>query len=403
MDADTPEALLVRWRTHRHLEALGELLKAHRHQAYSVALRVTGNPSDAEDAVQDAMLKLMSRSHGLEDMAAFRNSVYRATIQCALDLLRKRRRRDANESGERESIQHAPAVEEKSLADRETAALLSRAVAELADDERVPVSLCFYEGLSVVEAARTLELPRETVRARLARALATLRARLRLNGRDASAAIIITTLWKSPGNAPLTLDARLDAALPGRPCSEVPNAQKRPALEPSHVLRSSAGLWKVAAAAATASVVALGAWATYGPRISIFEGGNLVPLAGSEPAVPVAEVRKVTAQDESTFHKPENNEKETDMKLVHAVTLAGAALLPVVASAADPKPEVAAILEKIESRKAEKEAATARQTARWVRDANQNPRSMNTQSENVAPGAANGIANPRPANPQRAQ
>lgn len=44
------------WRSRQATEVLGDLLKSQRHRAYSIALRITASPTEAEDAVQDAFI-----------------------------------------------------------------------------------------------------------------------------------------------------------------------------------------------------------------------------------------------------------------------------------------------------------------------------------------------------------
>ena len=226
MERTELEAILRGWKSSRRPEDLGELLKAYRDRAYAIARRMTNSGADAEDAVQEAFVKLLSRTHGLNDLPEFERSVCRAVIQCSLDALRRRRRRDAREvalgstSGE---TRVAVGEQRETTAEREELTnLLRQGVEELPDDERAPVVLCYGQGMSLAEAARTLELPRETVRARLARALDALRGFLKRRGRDTSAVLILALLWQDGAWAgPASLCGSLDQVLPGRPCTEV--------------------------------------------------------------------------------------------------------------------------------------------------------------------------------------
>src|SRR5437764_12536348 len=79
------------WRSSGNPEVLGQLIKWQRDRAYATALRILGNRDDAEDAVQQASIKLMSRTHGFDNPEQFRLTVYRAVVQCALDMARANR------------------------------------------------------------------------------------------------------------------------------------------------------------------------------------------------------------------------------------------------------------------------------------------------------------------------
>ena len=67
-----------------------ELYERHFETVFRAALRVTGNPADAEDVLQTVFLRLLSRSD--EDEATERSPAYlrRAAVNAAVDLLRRR-------------------------------------------------------------------------------------------------------------------------------------------------------------------------------------------------------------------------------------------------------------------------------------------------------------------------
>lgn len=216
---------LERWRNARDRAALGELLKLHRDRAYAVAYRVLHEGAAAEDAVQEACLKLMSRTSGFESLAAFRVALYRAALQCSLNALRGQRRAERRRLELRHAGGAARTGEDPMPAppDEETRERLRAAVDELPDELRLPVVLCYLEGLRLHEAAETLELPRQTLHDRLHRALERLRADLNRAGVTLAVSGIAAALAAdAPPAASAALAVRLDAALPGAPCRDLP-------------------------------------------------------------------------------------------------------------------------------------------------------------------------------------
>ena len=134
---------LERWRLNRDTAALGELLRWHRNRAYAVALRLTGESADAEDAVQQAFLKLMTRTHGFDDLSDFKASVFRAIQQCALNLLVSKRIRSRRE----ENMDHFPIASntpspQVEAERKETAAILTLELLALDEISRTTVVLC---------------------------------------------------------------------------------------------------------------------------------------------------------------------------------------------------------------------------------------------------------------------
>lgn len=170
---------LARWRCGGDREALGELLKWQRDRAYAVAYRILGNGADAEDAVQDAFGKLLSRTVGFENLGAFKAAVYRAVVQCAIDNARVNRVRWRLDA----ALRHASATQQDTDVQRqEDAESLKRIFEELEsmpEPQRQLVLLCYQDGLCVSEAAELLQVSRETLRDRLRKALDELRQRVK--------------------------------------------------------------------------------------------------------------------------------------------------------------------------------------------------------------------------------
>ena len=247
---------LARWRDARDREALGELLKWQRDRAYAVACRVAGE-ADAEDAVQQACLKLLSRTHGFEDEERFRASMLRAVVQCALNLARARKTRAGLErNAMTKPAPHASALE--IAEERETVKLVRQELARLPEDERVVLALCVQEGMSVVAAAEALAVPRETLRYRLSEALSTLRRRLKGRGLPLTFVALAGLLHGNSAHAaPASLCQALDAALTGAPCASISAAS--PAVAAPDAIVAGAGLATstLAPAMATAAAVLL--------------------------------------------------------------------------------------------------------------------------------------------------
>jgi RNA polymerase sigma-70 factor, ECF subfamily len=122
------------------------LYERHCAAVFQAALRVTGNPADAEDVLQTVFLRVLSRSEQHE--AAARPAAYfrRAAVNAAVDLLR--RRAVHAETAYDEKAPHA-AVEPTLLLKVQ----LRRAIATLDNDDAALFLLRFVEGLSNQELA----------------------------------------------------------------------------------------------------------------------------------------------------------------------------------------------------------------------------------------------------------
>jgi RNA polymerase sigma-70 factor (ECF subfamily) len=139
-----------------------DLYERHYDAVFRAALRVTGNPADAEDVLQTVFLRVLSRSEA--DEAAARPTAYfrRAAVNAAVDLLR--RRAVHAESVYDDQAPHA-AVQPPTLLKEQ----LRRAIATLDSDDAALFLLRHVEGLSIEELAGMFQLEKNNVAVRLHR------------------------------------------------------------------------------------------------------------------------------------------------------------------------------------------------------------------------------------------
>lgn len=156
-------------------EAFGILVERHRHRLWTVALRTTGDPHEAEDAVQDALIAAYRRADQFRGDAAVTTWLHRIVVNASLDRIRRRTVRPTVSLPD-----DAPLTDVRDpLADRELQLVVLQALAALPDDQRDAVLLVDLEGYSVEEAAAALDCPVGTVKSRCSRGRKRLAEQLR--------------------------------------------------------------------------------------------------------------------------------------------------------------------------------------------------------------------------------
>jgi len=147
---------------------------------YNVAYRLAGNDDDAQDLVQEALLRVR---RGLENYqpGSLEGWLARIVTNVFLDEMRRRKRRptDALPDDPGRVLPPAPAADEvqTGLSDEIQAAL-----GDLPEEFRVPVVLCDVSDLSYEQIADATGVPIGTVRSRIHRGRRMLRAALTAGG-----------------------------------------------------------------------------------------------------------------------------------------------------------------------------------------------------------------------------
>ncbi|MEP6816447.1 MAG: RNA polymerase sigma factor SigM [Marmoricola sp.] len=168
-------------------EAFGVLFGRHRDRLWAVALRTTGNPDDAADALQDAMISAFRRAETYRGDAQVTTWLHRIVVNACLDRIRRAKVRavqalpdDLEEYAARGDVLAAdPAsgagTDPEAAAERsELRSQVLAALDELPPDQRSALVLVDMQGYPVEEAARILECPAGTVKSRCSRGRARL-------------------------------------------------------------------------------------------------------------------------------------------------------------------------------------------------------------------------------------
>ena len=177
--ADDDRQLIARLAA-REAEAVAELYDRHAPHVYALARRILRRDSDAEDVVQEVF------AQAWRSAAAYDRS--RGTILAwllimtrtrAIDRLRHHESRPQGDSTQLPQISDSGRAAIDLLISDEQADRVRGALEELPPQQRVPLELAYYEGLSQSAIAARLSQPLGTVKTRIRMALGSLRDRLR--------------------------------------------------------------------------------------------------------------------------------------------------------------------------------------------------------------------------------
>ena len=138
-----------------------ELYAHHYETVFRAALRVTGNPADAEDVLQTVFLRVLARGGDVEGVVLPAAYFRRAAVNAAVDVLR---RRELHAESAYDDLAHAAVQPPLLLKER-----LRRALVTLDSEDASLFLLRHVEGLSNEELAAMFRIERNNVAVRLHR------------------------------------------------------------------------------------------------------------------------------------------------------------------------------------------------------------------------------------------
>lgn len=162
----------------RHDEAaFRRLVERHVDRAFALALRILNNQADADDVVQDVLLKVWTtRGSWQEGKARFSTWLYRVVTNRCLDLRRRPRTEDMDAAPD---LADGRPDAVTTIHRGEVSDLLERAMGRLPDHQRIALILSYHDNLSNPEIAEVMETTVSAVESLLKRGRQQLRKYLR--------------------------------------------------------------------------------------------------------------------------------------------------------------------------------------------------------------------------------
>ena len=152
--------------------AFTALIGRHRDRLWAVALRTMGDPDEAADALQDALLSAHRSAATFRGDSQVTTWMHRIVVNACLDRIRRSKARPTVPLPEHDSAH--PIEPSDPLGRRELAWEIDRALRTLPEEQRAALVLVDVEGFSVDETAALLGIPTGTVKSRCARGRAKL-------------------------------------------------------------------------------------------------------------------------------------------------------------------------------------------------------------------------------------
>ncbi len=200
VDGPSDAALLARFAQYRDESAFELLVWRHSAMVLRVGRSLLRDEHAAEDVCQATFLALARQAASIGRSGTVAGWLYRVARRIAGQLMVRRRKNHVSSALDVDQLsvpnsEHEPAIE------AEIAQVLHDELDRLPEKYRVPLLLCYFDGLSVADAASRLGWPVGTVAGRASRGRERLRRRLISRGIAVPAAGLVASSAPSAGSA----------------------------------------------------------------------------------------------------------------------------------------------------------------------------------------------------------
>ena len=162
-------------------QAYAHIINKYKNQLYATILRMTRNPQNAQDLVQEAFIKVYQQLGKYDNKGSFSKWMYRVAINHCMDEFRKKSYKMKSVEINEEKVVN-PNHPEVIFLKKEKNRQLERLIAALPEDERMIILLRYVNELSYSEISELSELPVSSVRNKLHRAKKKMRASVKREG-----------------------------------------------------------------------------------------------------------------------------------------------------------------------------------------------------------------------------
>lgn len=162
-------------------QVFSHIINKYKNPLYATILRMTKNPDNAQDLVQEAFIKVYNQLGKFEQKGSFSNWLYRVAINHCMDEFRKKSYTTKKVELDETKVVNSNHPEVIFLK-KEKSRQLEKLIATLPEDERMIILLRYVNELGYKEISEMMDLPLTNVRNKLHRAKKKMREQVKNEG-----------------------------------------------------------------------------------------------------------------------------------------------------------------------------------------------------------------------------
>jgi len=147
------------------------LVEKYKHMVFTLTIRIVKNREEAEEVSQDVFVKAYKNLNNFKGESKFSTWIYKIAYYASLDLLKRNKRQISSENidviKERDLGNTDDSL--KHLYDKERKQIINDALLKLNEDERVIITLYYFEELPIKEISKVVDLSEDNIKIKLFR------------------------------------------------------------------------------------------------------------------------------------------------------------------------------------------------------------------------------------------
>jgi len=170
MDAK-PDEYYIEQTLNSNVNAYSFLVEKYKHMVFTLTLRIVKNREEAEEVSQDVFVKAYKNLENFKGDSKFSTWIYKIAYYASLDVIKRNKRQvktddiDSLYDGDLENVQDTL----KDLHEKERKKVINEAILKLNEEERIILTLFYFEELSIKEISKVVNLSDDNIKVKLFR------------------------------------------------------------------------------------------------------------------------------------------------------------------------------------------------------------------------------------------
>lgn len=147
------------------------LVEKYKHMVFTLTIRIVKNREEAEEVSQDVFVKAYKNLKNFKGDSKFSTWIYKIAYYASLDVLKRNKRQISSENIDAIKERDLGNTDDslKLLHDRERKQIINDALLKLKEDERVIITLYYFEELPIKEISKVVDLSEDNIKIKLFR------------------------------------------------------------------------------------------------------------------------------------------------------------------------------------------------------------------------------------------